>query len=152
MGLGELISRISSSGAEGAVVISTWKGNPGDLSFLSLDGREILVLRVESAMLRREVSGATRIRVSSMGGVLVASGSRPEVVALGERLAKLLRTDSGEAEEPPVGRKAGEVVLWLESLPSGKTIWTHYHSLDGAEIGPRVRFKSIRRGEGGSES
>jgi hypothetical protein len=144
MGLGELASRISSSGAEGAVVISTWKGNPGDLSFLSPDGREVLVLRVESAMLRREVSGSAGVRVSSIGAVLVTPDSSPDVVALGGHLARLLRTNLGKAEEPPAGREPGEVALWLESLPSGKALWTHYHSLDGTEIGPRIRIKSIR--------
>jgi len=45
----------------------------------------------------------------------------------------------------PVDSKgANRVIVRLDSLPSGKTLWSHYHAQDLREIGPRIRVTSIR--------
>lgn len=145
MGFSELVSRISASAAECAIVISTWRGNPGDMTFLLPSGEEALVLRVESAKLRREMGKEANVRIGQLGYVALESGSNKDTTELGHLIASFLRADVVKAVKPPSDGNSGEVVVWLESLPSGKILWTHYHTLDGAEIGPRIRLKSFRR-------
>ena len=147
MGIGELVSRIATSGADAALVISTWKGNPGDLTFLLPDGREDLVLRVESAVLRREVNETGRPRVRSIAGIFLKSHSEAPAATIAEVLGTILGVEVVEAESVPLDGTAGRVAIWLESLPSGKTLWTHHHTMDGKEIGPRIRVKSLRRSD-----
>lgn len=145
MGIGELVSRIASSGSEAALIISNWKGNPGDLTLLLPDGSQGFTLRIESAALRREVDEGSRPRISSIAGVFLKPGSATEATQLAERLGSVLHVDVRVSESVPAGGQLGGVAIWLESLPSGKTLWTHHHTHDGREIGPRIRLKQSRR-------
>ena len=146
IGLQELSVRIHTSGANGAVVISMWKGNPNLLLFMNQAGREICTVRMESAKLRREVDPSNRRRVVRVAGVFIKAGSSKKTQELGEILRSLLNLETIELTDPSdafVDQNSS--MIWLEDLPSGKTLWTHYHSKDKFEIGPRIRVASIRR-------
>lgn len=144
MGLSELVSRISSSDAECAIVISTWRGNPGEITFLLPTGREALVLRVESAKLRREMGDDERIRIGRLGCVVLRTGCERIAAEVGRLVASLLRAEVVDSAEPPSEGDQGAVALWFDSPTPGKILWTHYHMHEGKEIGPRIRIKSFR--------
>jgi len=145
MGLSELASRIHQSGARAAVIISMWHGNPGDLSLIDPDGSELAVIRVESALLRREIVASPRTRVTSVSPIAVKSDSPDRVQELALILSDLLECEVEEHTAPPRDGPRGECTPWLEPAPSGRVIWTHYHAYDGTEIGPRIRVKEVRK-------
>jgi rRNA maturation protein Rpf1 len=144
MGLGELASRILQAGARAAIVISMWRGNPGDLSFIDSGGSELALIRVESALLRRETLTSGKPKVTSLLSISVRTDSSDSVKSLASLLQSLLDLPVEYHSEPSTVGVAGQCQLWLESTPSGKIIWTHYHALDGTEIGPRIRIKEVR--------
>jgi hypothetical protein len=145
MGLSELISKISASDAECAIVVSTWRGNPGDLTFLLPTGQEALVLRVEGTKLRREMSENGRVRIGKLGCVALKSGSEKDAIEIGRLIASFFRASVVEVPSPPSDGNPGEAAAWFETMPSGKILWTFYHMLDGTEIGPRIRVRILRR-------
>ena len=148
MGLTELAARVGQSGAKAALVISMWKGNPGFLSFTSSSGEELVTIKVESAKLRREVNPTRKNRIAGTAGVFIESGSSNKTRELGEVLASFLGVEIFEMENPEDAQvEENWSLIWLEDLPSGKILWTHYHSTDRIEIGPRIRVTSIRRNE-----
>jgi rRNA maturation protein Rpf1 len=146
MGLSELTSRVGQSGANAALVISMWKGNPSLLIFTTSAGVKAVTIKMESAKLKREVNPIKNARIVGTAGVFIKSGSSDKTKELGEVLSNFLNVDLFESDSI----EAVEVVknyslIWLEDLPSGKILWTHYLSRDGVEIGPRIRVTSIRR-------
>jgi len=148
MGLPELAARIGQSGAKAALVISMWKGNPSILSFTSSSGDELATIKVESAKLRREVNPTKKNRINGTAGVFIESGSSNRTVELGEVLSSFLDVALFEVASPKdVQVEENWSIIWLEDLPSGKILWTHYHSTDRHEIGPKIRVTSIRRNE-----
>ncbi|MFW9795234.1 MAG: hypothetical protein ACFFEE_13075 [Candidatus Thorarchaeota archaeon] len=147
LGLSEIASRVRQTGANAALIISMWKGNPSILSFTSSTEEEFASIKVEMAMLRREVNSAKK-RVSSVVGVFVESDSSEKTHALGEMLASLLNLELLEASHIDVAsQEPDRSLVWLQDSNSGKILWTHYHTTDGSEIGPRIRVTSFRRGE-----
>ncbi len=148
MGLSQLAARVGQSGAKAALVVSMWKGNPGILSFLSSSGVELVTVKVESAKLRREVNPTKKNRVIGTAGVFIGSESSGKTRELGEILASLLDVEICEVPTPEDAQVEDNwSLIWLEDHPSGKILWTHYHSTDRIEIGPRIRVSSIRRSE-----
>lgn len=146
IGLQELSARIHTSGANGAVVISMWRGNPSLLVFMNQIGEEMCTVKMESAKLRREVNPSIRVRITGIAGVFVKTGSSEKTRDLGELLGSLLNLETIELADPrdaPVDENWS--MVWLEDLSSGKILWTHYHSRDKVEIGPRIRVASMRR-------
>ena len=148
MGLSQLAARVGQSGAKAALVVSMWKGNPGILSFLSSSGEELVTVKVESAKLRREVSQTKKKRIIGTAGIFIESESSRKTQELGELLASFLDIEMFEAATPEdVQVEDNWSLIWLEDQPSGKILWTHYHSTDIIEVGPRIRVSSIRRNE-----
>jgi U3 small nucleolar ribonucleoprotein protein IMP4 len=146
MGLPELVARINQNDARAAIVVSIWRGNPGQMTVLSPKGEETINIRLESVLLRREVNPSRPARTGRIANVLVKSGSRPQVKALAEDIATLLNLDLSEREDPhEYPSDASYSFAWLEDSGSGKILWTHYTTLDGAEIGPRIRISAVRR-------
>jgi rRNA maturation protein Rpf1 len=146
MGLPELVARIGQNGAKAAIVISMWRGNPGELTILSPNGEEILNIRLESVLLRREVnpSGTTRIR--RVEGVLIKSDCSVKVKALAKDIASLLNIGLSERENPHKALADDpQSFIWFEDGGSGKILWTHYDTLNGIEVGPRIRLLAVRR-------
>ncbi len=153
MGLTELTSRIRQSNAQAALIISIWRGNPGELTVLSPQGDEILKLRLESALLRREIDSSNKGRVGTIEGVGVKSGSSERVWNLARDFATLLSLNINEYSDPAKSRTVkNRALLWFEDAPSEKILWTQYNTKDLSEIGPRIRVSSVRRlGENESE-
>ncbi len=148
MGLTELAARVGTSGANAALVISMWKGNPSLLIFTTSAGDEAVTIRMESAKLRREVNPIKNSRFVGTAGVFVKSGSSDITRELGEILSSFLNVELLEREDPEDGQvEENWSLIWLEDMPSGKILWTHYHSRKGVEIGPRIRVSSVRRKE-----
>lgn len=148
MGRTELAARVGQSGANGALVISMWKGNPSLLLFTSSTGQEIVTVKMESAKLRREVNPSKKTRINGLAGIFVNSGCSDRTRELGDTLSYYLDTDIYEIADPEdVDVEENQTMIWMTDLPSGKTLWTHYHSTDRLEIGPRIRVTSIRRNE-----
>lgn len=146
MGLTELAARVGHSGANGALIISMWKGNPSLLIFTNSTGEEAVSIKMESAKLRREVNPAKKPRINGAFGVFIKTGSSDKTRKLGAILSSYLNIEQFEVEHLE-DAKVDESwsLIWLEDLPSGKILWTHYLSTDKTEIGPRIRVTSIRR-------
>lgn len=148
MGLTELAARVGKSGANAALVISMWKGNPSLLIFTTSTGEEVVTIKMESAKLRREVNSTKNSRFIGTAGVFIKSGSSDITRELGEILSSFLNVEMRESADPMnVQVEDNWSLIWLEDMPSGKILWTHYHSRKGIEIGPRIRVISIRRKE-----
>lgn len=148
MGLTELASRVGQSGANAALVISMWKGNPSLLIFTTSTGNEVVTIKMESAKLKREVNPIMNTRFIGTAGVFIKSGSSDKTRDLGEVLASFLNVKMLKIADPgDVQVKENWSLIWLEDMPAGKILWTHYHSKTGIEIGPRIRVTSIRRKE-----
>ncbi|MFX1559633.1 MAG: hypothetical protein ACFFBL_03520 [Promethearchaeota archaeon] len=148
MSLMELAARVSQYGAKAALVISIWKGNPGVLRFTSSSGVELVTIKVESVKLRREVNPTKKNRIIRLAGIFIASDSSKKTRDLGEILASFLDVGIFEIPNPDDAQvEENSSLIWLEDQPSGKILWTHYHSTDRVEIGPRIRVSSIRRSE-----
>jgi len=146
MGVAELISRIRQSGAQAALVISIWRGNPGEMTIISSTGQEISKIRIEMALLRREIDPANKGRVGTIEGVGVKIGSSNTVWEVAKSFAELLSLNIEELSEPAeLQTDKNRVLLWFEDAPSGKILWTHYNTKDLSEIGPRIRVSSFRR-------
>lgn len=146
IGLQELSARIHTSGANGAVVISMRRGNPSLLVFMNQMGKEVYTVKMESAKLRREVNPGGRVRTAGIAGVFIKTGSSEKTRDLGEILGSLLNLETVELADPGDATvDENWSMIWLEDLPSGKILWTHYHSTNKVEIGPRIRVASIRR-------
>jgi rRNA maturation protein Rpf1 len=148
MGLSELAARVGQSGANGALVISMWKGNPSLLIFTTSAGEEVVTIKMESAKLRREVNLTKKTRIIGAAGVFIKTGSSDKTRELGEVLASFLNIEMLEMVDPEEAQvEENWSLIWLEDLPSGKILWTHYLSTNKTEIGPRIRVTSIRRKE-----
>ena len=146
-GLSEIAARVRQTGAHAALIISMWKGNPSILSFTSSAEEELASIKVEMAMLRREVN-TTKKRINGVIGIFVESNSSDKTRALGEMLASFLDLELVEVSHlDTTTQKPGWSLIWLQDAPSGKILWTHYYTTDGTEIGPRIRVTSLRRGE-----
>ena len=148
MGLAELTARVGQSGANAALVISMRKGNPSLLIFTTPTGEEAISIRMESAKLRREVNPTKNTKIVGIAGVYIKSGSNEKTRELGEVLSTFLNIEMLETADPDDAQvEKNWSLIWLEDMPSGKILWTHYLSKDGIEIGPRIRVTSIRRKE-----
>jgi len=146
MGLTELTSRIRQSGAQAALIISIWKGNPGELTVLSPQGAETIKLRLESALLRREINPSNKRNLGAYEGVGVKIGSSERVWNLARDFATLLSLKIEEYSDPSESRTDKKrVLIWFEDAPSDKIHWTWYNTNDLTEIGPRIRVSSVRR-------
>jgi hypothetical protein len=147
MGLSEIAARVRQTGANAALIISMWKGNPSILSFTTSAAEEFASIKIEMAMLRREVS-TSKLRTNKVSGVFVESQSSEKTCFLGELLADLLNIELREVPLiDPTILDPGQTLIWLQDEPSGKILWTHYHTTDAIEMGPRIRVVSIRRSD-----
>ena len=146
MGLPELASRVRQSGARAALVVSIWKGNPGELIILSPEGRELIKLRFESALLRREIDSSNKGKVGAIKCVGVKIGSSDLVLNLARDFAEILSLSVAEYSNPAdIHTEKNWSLLWFEDAPSEKILWTHYNTKDLSEIGPRIRVSSVKR-------
>lgn len=146
MSVEELVSRIRQSGANAALVISIWKGNPGELTLLTGSGEEFLKIRLDSALLRRETNPMFRKRISGIGSACAKLGCSTKVLELSKDLASILDVPLRQAQSPEELRDdTNKTVLWFDDAPSGKILWTHYTSQDADEIGPRMTISTIWR-------
>jgi rRNA maturation protein Rpf1 len=145
MSIAELSSRIKQSRASAAIVVSLFKGNPRSLQILSPDGGQLMEVRMESAKLRREVTSSRSPQMRNIHSIAVQSGASEQTRAIAEMLSNLLDTPIVESTEiMAVGSKGmNKVTVWLQDLPTGKILWTHYHAKDGLELGPRMRITSV---------
>ncbi len=146
MGLEELISRIHVSGSKAALVITHYRGNPGDILIYDSSGNEHLRIRLESAVLRREVLPDRKIRIHGVHSVTVEPESSSQTLGLAREIASLLDFELQETDEVrPVGDEGRHRVdIRFSDIDKSKTLWTHYHAADGVEVGPRIRVKFIR--------
>lgn len=147
MSVNELLSRLHQSGAEMALVVSLWKGNPHTILFLAPTGKEILELRIESGTLRREISQTRGPRVHSAYAVTVETNPSENIKAIASILSSALGLELKETSAPiGVGSDgSGVVEIRFTALASGKILWTFHHAYDGREIGPRIRVSKVRR-------
>ena len=147
MSVEELVSRIRQSGAKAALVISIWKGNPGELILLSTNGNELLKIRLDSALLRRETNPTFRNRIEGIDCICVKSGSSTKVMNIAQDFASLLEIPLQDHQTPSdLLNKTNRSALWFDDAPAGKILWTHYATKDAAEIGPRIKISTVWRG------
>lgn len=147
MGLKELAGRISQSGAKTALIVSMFKGNPRDIQFMDPSGKITATITLESAILRREVSEDVKTRTKGISSISVAENSSQRTRNIAAFIAGLLDMEVHDREAPvPVGKNgAGFMEYWFTDLPSGKVLWTIYHTVDAQEIGPRIRILQMKR-------
>lgn len=145
MSLSELTARINQNGAKAAIIISIWKGNPGEMMILSSAGQEVINIRFDSVHLRREVSSATSARMARAKSVVIKSESSERAKELANDIASLLSLNLSE-QLNPIGAltEDNQSFIWFENDDSGKILWTHYNAHDGLEIGPRILVSTFR--------
>lgn len=145
MSLRELVSRINSSGAAGCIVISLYKGNPGSIQFISSPGEALLTLKLESAMLRREINTHRPLRVDLIRAIVIEPEHNDSVNLLADTLSTLLELEVIESIDiEPLGKKAkNQVVIRLLSHGRSKVTWTFLEMANGVEVGPRVKVHSV---------
>jgi len=148
MNMAQLRARISQVGANAAIIVSMFRGNPGELSFIDESGEEILNIRMESAALRREVSPDSSTKNVSCLGVVVKEDSSERTLSLATELAELFNMELNVTASPYAitTDQSRSSFVWLEDLKKGKILWTQYITDDHKEIGPRIRISSLRRG------
>lgn len=142
----ELVARIQQSDAKMALLVTLWKGNPGTIQFISPTGNELLTVKVESAALRREVSSHKGLRVQSVHAVTFPKNISKQGRYLADFIAALANLEATESDMPVIAESEGsnKVEIRIEDLDDGKILWTHFHALDGEEIGPRIRVVGLR--------
>ncbi|MFQ5831242.1 MAG: hypothetical protein ACE5H4_00875 [Candidatus Thorarchaeota archaeon] len=145
--MAELVARIHQSGAKMALVVSLWKGNPRIIQFVSPTGENLLALKIESATLRRELLSSKGLRIVSVSTVTVGKESSGVAKHFAGFIAALMNHRVVESDGPVlVGLEGTNMVeIRIEDLGGGKILWTHYHTLNAQEIGPRIRIVEIRR-------
>jgi len=146
MSVSELISRINQSHARAAFVITTFKGNPGDLQILTPDGSTPYEVRMESAALRREVSSDFKQRINNLVTIAAFANCGEETMKFSEYWASLMGFNLsivGSLDELVTGSTGHAFALFRDS--GGKVHWSFHHAQDGVEIGPRIRILGFRR-------
>lgn len=145
MGLAELTARINQDGAKAAIIISIWKGNPGEMTVLSSAGQEVISIRFDRVRLRREVSSAASIRTTTVDSVVIKSESSERAKELANDIASLLSLNLSERLNP-IGAltEDNQSFIWFEDDASGKILWTHYDAHNGLEAGPRILVSTFR--------
>ncbi|MBD3407898.1 MAG: hypothetical protein GF411_17390 [Candidatus Lokiarchaeota archaeon] len=146
MNLSELTARIQISTAKVALVVTMFRGNVGDIRFINSNGVEFITIRTKSAALKREVQSRKAPRINSIHSIVSLNSDNPDVIRLGAILAEVTDVPVVKSDGiMPLGSdysNMGSIVL--DAPKSGSVIWTHYHSADGMEIGPRISVKSIQ--------
>jgi rRNA maturation protein Rpf1 len=146
MSVEELFSRILQSGARAALVISIWKGNPGELKVLLPSGNELLRMRIDSALLRRETNPTFKRKIDGIESVCVKTGSSTKAMELARDLGNIFDILVRECRNPTdIPSDSNHVLIWLEDTPEGKILWTHYSTYNGLELGPRIKISSVWR-------
>lgn len=148
MSIDELRSRVQQTGARLALIVTIWKGNPRTIRFLYPHHDDALEVRVESAALRREVSGNKGPRIHSIYGVTVEENCTQNAREFASAIASMLATDVKNEPQPVVLDEAafGMVEIRVSDLRGGKLLWTFYHAHNGLEVGPRIRISKLWRG------
>ena len=147
MSLSELLSRIKLSSAIGALIISMYRGNPGTMQLLSPDGTEALHVKMESALLRREIQPKKETRIKTIRKIYVQNDCSEETMLIASMIADIV--GMSPISIPSVADfengSANASYMWFQDFSDGKTLWTHYNSITMTEIGPRVRAFNIGR-------
>jgi rRNA maturation protein Rpf1 len=148
MSIDELRSRVQQSGAKLALIVTIWKGNPRTIRFLYPHDDDALEVRVESAALRREVSGNRGPRIQSTYGVTVEENCTQNALEFASVIASMLGTDVKNEPQPVIlgDAASGIVEIRVTDLRGGKLLWTFYHTQNGLEVGPRIRISKFWRG------
>lgn len=146
MSISELISRIGQVEAKAAFIITTFRGNPGDLQVFSPDGSIAYEMRMESAALRREVFPDSNRRINTLGAIATLETSREKTLEFSRYWSSLMGLDLSivKSQEELVNGSSGNAFALLKD-EGGKVHWSFHHALDGVEIGPRIRISNIRR-------
>ena len=145
MSMAELKARLKHHDTDAAIIVTSYQGNPGRLKVYFSDG-EARIVQMTGCVLRREVSPDSNVRVNRI--VRLSIGLKP--AELTTNMADLLSdlTNMKPVEENavyPMGPdQTNNAILRLQDAGSGKTVWTYYHALDGAEIGPRITVSGLR--------
>ncbi|MEM1657838.1 MAG: hypothetical protein QXK94_02245 [Candidatus Jordarchaeales archaeon] len=119
-----------------AVVVETWKGNPGNMLFYRADiagAREPLaIFRIKGVKLQREFG---KKRIEKVSEIKVLRNERcPELT---DFLSKVLgSSETGEEQEK-------KVILEVDTK-NGENVMIF--RIDGEEVGPRIRFRVLRMG------
>jgi rRNA maturation protein Rpf1 len=147
MSLGELVSRINTSGASVCLVTSLYKGNPGSIQFIDPSGTTILSMKIESALLRREIDSGSTIRTSALRAIVVDPEHNESVKELAEVLSSLLGIEIAELDsDKQIGKHdKNQVEIRLLSHGQSRLTWTFHKTTSSTEIGPRIRARSVER-------
>ncbi|MDF1539614.1 MAG: hypothetical protein P1Q69_12010 [Candidatus Thorarchaeota archaeon] len=146
MSKSELLSRVNQSQAKAAFVITTFKGNPGDLQIITPDGSIPYEVRMESAALCREVSPDTKYRINNLVTIAVLADAEEITIKFSQYWASLLGLEISTVESVNelITGSSGHAFALLRNA-GGKVHWSFHHAKEGVEIGPRIRILSIRR-------
>ncbi len=144
LSLDEVLARARSVNAKAVLVVTIHKGNPGRIRFVTPDGKEQMVLFIESAALKREIYRGPKTRVHGLEGVYLQSSVSNNTRLVAGFIAALVDMRLKEVEKiPQLELEQNKVIFWFRDTEKNKTLWTCYQTKDGAEIGPRVRIRSI---------
>lgn len=146
MNLAELAGRIRASGANAALVVTTYKGNPGEIHVYDSSGDRTHSIRIDGIVLRRDVAPSYKSRIEAIHELRVNADSSHQTRSLAQLVASWIDRGVVESESAlPVGESAkGEVIYWFEDVPDGETLWTLHDAASGIEVGPRIRIEKIK--------
>ena len=143
MNMSELLSRAKGLGCNQVVIVSIYRGNPGRIRFLTPDGKEQLILFLQSAALRREIYSGPKTRMHGLQGIYVKAGSSSKTKRVAEFIGNMTATEMRDAEEiGPTDDGTNKVMFWFQDM-NGDVLWTGFQTSDGAEIGPRVKISRV---------
>jgi rRNA maturation protein Rpf1 len=145
MSRAELIAKLREQEANFLIIVTMYKGNPNNLEIIHPEGKTLATIFMESAMLRREVLNSHYPRINNVHSVEVKQNSTLQTKELAYLIGSLLNTNVMESiGVKKVGPKSS-VTIWFQDSGRGKSLWTHYHAIDGTELGPRIRVSSLSR-------
>jgi len=144
--LSELAATIRTTGAAAALIVQMRSGNPSIIQVLMPDGTEAMHILIESTVLRREISVASEVRVGGILHISVPTDATASVRSFATMMSEICGSELmvSDTLDPAGPNGTNRVIVRLESLPSGRALWSHYHAKDLKEIGPRIRVTSIR--------
>ncbi|TFF84081.1 hypothetical protein EU524_01520 [Candidatus Thorarchaeota archaeon] len=143
--MAELKARLKHSEADAALVVTAFRGNPGRIRVYYPD-RDGVVVQMSGSVLRREVLPDSAVRVNRIVRLSVSSNPSELTRNMADLLSRLMQIDwIEESAVHPVGPDhRNDAILRLQDAGSGMTVWTYYHALDAAEIGPRITVSALR--------
>ena len=144
----EIFARIKQSDAKGLIIVTIFRGNPDLMMIYDYEGNLILDLKIESAILRREIVRQKSVRSNEAVYLCFTPESSKLATELITLLSSILNLDPIETSTIPLIDRGNNDFIVSIDIKGKDIIWTHYQASTGIEIGPRIRIRHLKSLEG----